>query len=86
MRRFEDDRYYATVAPELGVLGTRDALAQLRSRGVGPRYHKVGRRILYRGSDLNRYLDECVIEPTSRRRRNRLAAVGQGAESVASPA
>ena len=63
MNRFIDDRYYLTTDPELRLLGTRDSLAQQRSRGQGPRYHKVGRRILYLGRDLNTYLDACVIEP-----------------------
>jgi hypothetical protein len=33
------------------------ALAQLRFRGRGPRFVKVGRRVLYRWSDVNTYLD-----------------------------
>lgn len=65
MRRFDPDRYYVTTDPDLGVLGTRDAIAKKRARGEGPRYHRVGRRVLYLGADLNRYLDECAIDPTS---------------------
>lgn len=67
MRRFDPDRYYMTTDPELVLLGTPDALAKRRSRGEGPRYHKLGKRVLYRGTDLNAYLDRCVIEPTCRR-------------------
>ena len=65
MRRFERDRYYVTTDRELELLGTPDALAKKRSRGEGPRYHKVGRRVLYLGADLNGYLDQCAIDPTS---------------------
>ena len=65
MRRFEPDRYYLTTVPELELLGTPDSLANQRSRGEGPRYHKVGKRVLYLGADLNRFLDECAIDPTS---------------------
>lgn len=67
MRRFQADRYYRTTAPELELVGTRDALAKQRSRGEGPRYHKIGRRVVYLGRDLNEYLDACVVEPTTRR-------------------
>ena len=67
MRRFDDERYYLTTDSELQLLGTPAALAKKRSRGEGPRYLKVGKRVLYRGRDLNQFLDESVIEPTCRR-------------------
>jgi len=65
--RFDDERYYVTTDSELHLLGTPAALAKRRSRGEAPRYLKTGKRVLYSGRDLNAYLDECVIEPTSRR-------------------
>ena len=64
MCRFDPNKYYAASDPGLELLGSYQALAQQRSRGEGPRYHKVGRRIFYRGDDLNEYLDRCVVEPT----------------------
>ena len=64
---FEDDRWYVTSDSELLLLGSPNALAQRRTRGEGPRYHRIGRRILYRGSDLNRFLEECAVEPTAHR-------------------
>lgn len=70
MRGFEDERYYLTTDSELELLGSPAAMAKWRSRGEGPRYIRVGKRILYRGRDLNEFLDECVIEPTSRRGRS----------------
>ena len=63
MTRFEPDRYYLTTDPELELLGTRDTLAKQRHFGVGPRYHKLGKRVLYLGSDLNAYLDSCAVDP-----------------------
>ena len=41
------------------ALGTTEAgLAQMRYRGTGPRYIKVGgRRVMYRWSDVRAYLD-----------------------------
>ena len=67
MHRFDDERYYLTTDPELQLLGTPAALAKRRSRGEGPRYLKLGKRVVYSGRDLNAYLDECVVEPTCRR-------------------
>ena len=67
MTAFDPDRYYVTTDSELSLLGSPAALAQWRHRGEGPRYHKVGRRILYRGRDLNDFLDQCAVEPTVRR-------------------
>ena len=66
MTRFEPNRYYRTSDPELGVVGTRGTLAHWRHRRVGPRYSKFGNRILYRGSDLNAFIDEHVVDPTAR--------------------
>lgn len=37
---------------------SEEALAQLRYRGTGPRFIRVGaRKVLYRWSDVNAYLD-----------------------------
>ena len=63
MQRFEDEKYYRTDSPELGVIATRGTLAQWRHRGYGPRYVRFGNRVLYLGADLNSWLDERVIEP-----------------------
>ena len=52
---------------ELLLIGSPNALALRRTRGEGPRYHRIGRRILYRGCDLNRFLEECAVEPTAHR-------------------
>ena len=65
MKRFDDDTYYRTSDPALAILATRGTLSQWRHRGVGPRYVRLGGRILYLGRDLNDYLDSLVIEPTA---------------------
>ncbi len=39
--------------PPLGSVGT---LANLRMQKRGPKYHKVGRRIVYRPEDIENYL------------------------------
>ena len=66
MRRFDDDRYYRTGDPELGVVATRGTLAQWRCRGDGPRYVRFGHRVLYLGADLNAWLDARVVDPGAR--------------------
>ena len=63
MHRFEPDRYYKTDAPELAVIATRGTLAIWRHRGEGPPYVRFGNRVLYRGVNLNSWLDSHVIEP-----------------------
>lgn len=67
MRRFDDDRYYLTTAPELRVIATRGTLSQWRHRGEGPPYVKLGTRVLYQGSELNAWLDERVVRPVNSR-------------------
>jgi hypothetical protein len=50
------------VAP---VLDTTEAgLAQMRYRGTGPRFVKVGRKVVYRWSDVRAYLDANTLQRT----------------------
>ncbi len=52
------------------ALGTTEAgLAQMRYRGTGPKFSKVGRRrVIYRWSDVRAYLDANVMTRTDSRR------------------
>lgn len=43
------------------------SLYNMRFRGVGPAYHKLGSRTVYRVSDLELYLAERRINPQDRR-------------------
>ena len=65
MHRFEDDKYYFTASPALRILGTRGSLAQMRHKGKGPIYHKIGSKVVYLGSDLNAYLTERRVLPVN---------------------
>jgi hypothetical protein len=38
-------------------------LAEWRSRGIGPRYIKVGRDVRYRRSDLDAWITEHTVDP-----------------------
>jgi hypothetical protein len=47
------------------LLNTADAgLAQMRYRGTGPKFIKVGKKVLYRWSDVRDYLDTNTIQRT----------------------
>lgn len=53
----------ATIPEVMAYLGiTRDKLAQLRYRGTGPSFVKVGREIRYRWIDVDQWISEntCV--------------------------
>ena len=63
MRRFESDRYYATDDSALLLLGKPTTLTRWRHEGRGPVYIRFGNRVLYRGEDLNAFLDGHVVEP-----------------------
>ena len=65
MKRFESDRYYLTSDPALSLLASRGTLAVWRHQGRGPIYTRSGNRVLYLGADLNAWLDEHRIEPTT---------------------
>lgn len=60
---FEQNRTYVLGDPELDIIGDRDKLAQWRHRGIGPAYYKLGRKIVYRGADLNAWAEQNRVEP-----------------------
>lgn len=60
---FENERNYVLGDPELKVIGCREKLAQWRHRGEGPAYYKLGRKIIYRGSDLNGWAEDRKVDP-----------------------
>lgn len=59
---FESDRTYVLGDPELDLLGSREKLAQWRHKGCGPAYYKLGRKIVYSGSDLNAWVEKRKVE------------------------
>lgn len=46
------------------LMTTPAGLAQLRYRGTGPKFVKVGHRVLYRWSDVRAYLDSNTCQRT----------------------
>ena len=63
MRRFDDSTYYRPADEAMRLIATVGSLAQWRHYGSGPPFTKFGRRILYLGRDLNRWMDEHRVEP-----------------------
>lgn len=61
---FEDNRNYILGDPELEIIGDRDKLAQWRHKNTGPAYFKLGRKIVYNGSDLNAWADANRVDPS----------------------
>lgn len=57
----DDIAFPDQVAEAMGISG--DALKQMRYRGAGPKYIKVGSRVRYRWSDVQKYFDEHAIDP-----------------------
>ncbi len=64
---FEPNRNYVLGDPELDLIGDRDKLAQWRHKGCGPAYYKLGRKIIYRGTDLNAWAETQRVEPSLER-------------------
>ena len=54
---FEQNRNYVLGDPELDLIGDRAKLAQWRHKGIGPAFYRLGRKIIYRGEDLNAWAD-----------------------------
>ena len=59
---FEQSRNYVLGDPELDIIGNREKLAQWRHKGIGPSFYRLGRKIVYRGADLNTWADENRVE------------------------
>jgi len=60
---FDQNRTYVLGDPELEVIGNREKLAQWRHKGTGPAFYRLGRKIVYRGADLNDWAEAHRVEP-----------------------
>ena len=61
---FEQNRNYVLGDDELALIGDRDKLAQWRHKGMGPAFYRLGRKIIYRGADLNAWAEAQRVEPS----------------------
>ena len=62
---FENNRNYVLSDSELELIGDREKLAQWRHKSVGPAYYRLGRKIIYRGADLNAWAEANRVETNS---------------------
>jgi hypothetical protein len=60
---FENERNYVLGDSELDVIGERDKLAQWRHKNMGPAFYRLGRKIIYRGADLNAWAEAGRVDP-----------------------
>lgn len=60
---FEQNRNYVLGDAELDLIGDRAKLAQWRHKGIGPAFYRLGRKIIYRGADLNAWTEANRVEP-----------------------
>ena len=64
MKLFDQNRNYVLGDEELHLIGDRDKLAQWRHKGMGPAFYRLGRKIIYRGADLNAWADAQRVDPS----------------------
>ena len=62
---FEQNRNYVLGDEELNIIGDRTKLAQWRHKGMGPAFYRLGRKIIYRGADLNASADANRVDPSN---------------------
>ena len=62
---FEQNRTYVLGDPELDIIGDRQKLAQWRHKGMGPPFYRLGRKIVYHGSDLNAWAEVQRVAPST---------------------
>ena len=62
MTRFEPDQYYRPADEAMRLIATVGSLAIWRHKGMGPPYTKFGNRVLYKGDDLNAWIDKHRVE------------------------
>lgn len=65
---FDDNRNYVLGDPELDVIGSNEKLAQWRHKSMGPAFYRLGRKIIYRGTDLNAWAESQRVDPAKAER------------------
>lgn len=63
---FNNERSYVLGDPELDLLGDREKLAQWRHKSKGPAFYRLGRKIIYRGVDLNKWVEAGRVDPAAK--------------------
>ena len=61
---FDPNVLYRTDDPKIRALASYSTMAHMRCEGRGPAFLKIGGRVLYRGRDLNAWLEQITVRPT----------------------
>ena len=62
---FDSSRNYVLGDEELELIGDREKLGQWRHKGVGPAFYKMGKKVVYRGVDLNSWAEKNRVDPSA---------------------
>ena len=62
---FSADTLYTPDDPLMRQIAPMGTLANWRSQGKGPAYVRLGKRVAYRGRDLNDWIEAQTIRPTA---------------------
>ena len=62
---FDESRLYMTDDPEWLAVWRASTLANWRHERRGPKFVKYGKRVIYRGSDLNSFLIKHLVDPAA---------------------
>ena len=60
---FDPDRLYFADDATLKQLAPYSTLAHWRCQGKGPAFIRLGKRVAYRGADLNAWLESRTVRP-----------------------
>ena len=64
---FDENRLYQPTEPEiLNLLGSKEKQAQMRHYGRYPAFYRLGRKIIYRGLDLNEWANAQRVDPNGK--------------------
>ena len=62
---FVPEKLYLASDPALKILAPYSTMAHWRCEGRGPAFFKSGQRVLYKGSDLNDWLQSRRVDPSA---------------------
>lgn len=62
---FESGKFYRANDEALTKIWSYWTLAEWRCKGRGPTFVKIGRRVFYRGQDLNDWIERQVVRPVA---------------------
>ena len=62
---FDPDTLYFATDPALRSIAPASTMAHWRCGGRGPAYVKIGPKVAYKGTDLNRWIEAQTVHPAA---------------------